>query len=111
MSINVSLLKKICETPGVPGHEQKVRELVQRDDIQFHIQKKLEMGFIKKKIEFLADGENYTFEEQLKVINQFKFTKMLEDCGFEIQHFFGDYELNEFNPASSMRLIFVAKKK
>ncbi len=31
MSINVSLLKKICETPGVPGHEQKVRELVQRE--------------------------------------------------------------------------------
>lgn len=28
MSINVSLLKQICETPGVPGHEQLVRELV-----------------------------------------------------------------------------------
>ena len=28
MSINVALLKKICETPGVPGHEQKVRELI-----------------------------------------------------------------------------------
>ncbi|HLP52074.1 MAG TPA: M42 family metallopeptidase [Chitinophagales bacterium] len=29
--INVSLLKEICEVPGVPGHEQKVRELVQRE--------------------------------------------------------------------------------
>src|SRR6201987_6137065 len=28
MSINTSLLKKICELPGAPGHEQKVRELV-----------------------------------------------------------------------------------
>ncbi len=28
MSINVSLLKKIAETPGVPGREQKIRELV-----------------------------------------------------------------------------------
>jgi putative aminopeptidase FrvX len=28
MPINVSLLKAICETPGVPGHEQKVRELI-----------------------------------------------------------------------------------
>lgn len=26
--INVNLLKKICETPGAPGFEQKVRELV-----------------------------------------------------------------------------------
>ena len=28
MPINVTLLKKICETPGVPGYEQKIRELV-----------------------------------------------------------------------------------
>ena len=26
--INVSLLKKICLTPGAPGYEQKIRELV-----------------------------------------------------------------------------------
>jgi endoglucanase len=31
MSINVALLKKICETPGVPGHEQKVRELIKAE--------------------------------------------------------------------------------
>lgn len=31
MSINVSLLKEICETPGVPGYEQKVRELVLKE--------------------------------------------------------------------------------
>lgn len=29
--INVALLKEICETPGVPGHEQKVRELITRE--------------------------------------------------------------------------------
>jgi putative aminopeptidase FrvX len=29
--INVPLLKEICETPGVPGHEQKVRELITRE--------------------------------------------------------------------------------
>lgn len=31
MAINVALLKEICELPGVPGHEQKVRELVSRE--------------------------------------------------------------------------------
>ncbi|MDB5282675.1 MAG: aminopeptidase [Bacteroidota bacterium] len=31
MAINVPLLKQICETPGLPGHEQKVRELVTRE--------------------------------------------------------------------------------
>jgi tetrahedral aminopeptidase len=29
--INVALLKQICEVPGVPGHEQKVRELIARE--------------------------------------------------------------------------------
>ncbi|HMO39556.1 MAG TPA: M42 family metallopeptidase [Saprospiraceae bacterium] len=29
--INIPLLKKICETPGAPGFEQKVRELVLRE--------------------------------------------------------------------------------
>ena len=28
MAINISLLSKICEVPGAPGHEQRVRELV-----------------------------------------------------------------------------------
>ena len=31
MSLNVKLLKEICETPGVPGYEQKVRNLVLRE--------------------------------------------------------------------------------
>jgi endoglucanase len=31
MAINVALLKQICETPGVPGHEQKVRELITKE--------------------------------------------------------------------------------
>src|SRR5512141_977037 len=31
MSINVQLLAEICETPGVSGFEQKVRELVIRE--------------------------------------------------------------------------------
>ncbi|MBL4706060.1 MAG: hypothetical protein JKY54_16155, partial [Flavobacteriales bacterium] len=31
MPINVDLLSKICKTPGAPGFEQKVRELVIRE--------------------------------------------------------------------------------
>lgn len=31
MSLNIKLLKEICETPGVPGYEQKVRNLVLRE--------------------------------------------------------------------------------
>ena len=31
MPINVPLLKEICEAPGAPGFEQKIREIVLRE--------------------------------------------------------------------------------
>ncbi|MFN8712832.1 MAG: M42 family metallopeptidase [Bacteroidota bacterium] len=31
MSVNTALLSSICETPGAPGHEQRIRELVLRE--------------------------------------------------------------------------------
>ena len=31
MSINVNLLKEICETPGAPGHEERIRKVVLRE--------------------------------------------------------------------------------
>src|ERR1700761_7643816 len=31
MPINVALLKKICETPGAPGHEQQIRQLIKAE--------------------------------------------------------------------------------
>src|SRR6185369_6797845 len=31
MSLNISLLKEICETPGTSGYEQKIREVVLRE--------------------------------------------------------------------------------
>jgi 2-polyprenyl-3-methyl-5-hydroxy-6-metoxy-1,4-benzoquinol methylase len=88
----------------------KSRDIVQRGDIQFHIQKRIEFGFIKKKIEFLANGIDHSYTEQLKVINLFQFRQMLTTAGLKLTATYGDYELNEFNPSSSMRLILVAEK-
>lgn len=88
----------------------KPREIIQREHTQFHIQKRLEKGFIKKKIEFLAQGTDYSFEEQLKVINLFRFEKMLQQAGFTLINVFGDYDLNTFDAATSPRLILVAQK-
>jgi hypothetical protein len=88
----------------------KSRDIVPRGEIQFHIQKKVENGYIKKKIEFLADGVHYSFEEQLAVINRLKFEAFLKEAGLVLQSTYGDYDLNEYNPATSQRLIIVATK-
>ena len=29
--MNLSLLEKLCETPGIPGREERVRALVQKE--------------------------------------------------------------------------------
>lgn len=89
----------------------KPREIIQRDEVQYHIQKKLENGFIVKTIDFIDKGENHHYQECLKVINLNKFEKMLHDARFEIKHTFGDYDLSEFSRGSSPRLIIVAKKQ
>ena len=88
----------------------KAREIVPREDIQFHITKRIEAGFIKKKIEFLVQGEDYSYEEQLKVINRLKFEEMLSATGFTLRETFGDYDLSPFKPAASPRLILIADK-
>ena len=89
----------------------KPREIVQRDEIQFHIQKRIEKGFILKSIDFLDKNEDHHYEERLKVIYLNKFEKMLHDARFELKQTFGDYDLSEVSRGSSPRLIMVAKKQ
>lgn len=88
----------------------KQREIVPRGELQFHITKRLDNGFIKKKIEFLVNGEHYCYEEQLKIINRSKFEELLRAAGFVLQYAFGDYDLHDFKGATSPRLILVAAK-
>ncbi len=89
----------------------RAREIIDRGEVQFHIQKRLENGFIKKKIEFLAKGEDHRYEEQLKLITRSRLQEMFAEAGFAILHTYGDYELHDFVPGVSPRLILVAKKQ
>ena len=29
--LNIDLLKRLCETPGVPGHEDRIRDLIRSE--------------------------------------------------------------------------------
>lgn len=86
------------------------RHILQRGAVQFHIQKKIENGFFKKSIDFLVNGVDHHYEEQLKIINRVKFQEMMTNSGLELKMCFGDYGLNEFNSSQSPRLILIAKK-
>lgn len=88
----------------------QTRAIIDRGEVQFHIKKKCENGFIKKEIDFLADGENQHYEEQLKMIKPEQFKKLFAGAGLTIKHVFGDYDLGPFINGQSARQVIVAEK-
>ncbi len=82
------------------------------DGIDFQIKKFMEEGFIKKEINFTDNdsGQKYNFLEKVKVLYQDDFEVLLQKSNLKVEHVFGDYELNAFDPQTSDRLIFVASK-
>lgn len=78
--------------------------------IDFHIQKKIENGFIQKDINFNSEDEDYHFQEFVKVIRLEDFKKIASSIGFDLIDYFGDYQLNVFKKETSPRLILVFKK-
>lgn len=84
----------------------KPREILQRSNIQFHIQKKIADGFVVKNIQFVnEEGANFEFEEKLRIIHLQTFQNLCKDAGLVIENVWGDYELQTFNAASSPRII------
>ena len=82
-------------------------ELKTVDQIDFHIHKKIENGFIIKEISFEDKGQKHSYVERVKYIDLHKFTAYFEKAGLKIKHVFGDYDLSAYKENSSKRLIFV----
>ena len=77
------------------------------NNIKFHIQKKIENGFIIKHISFIIDKKPYSYFEKVKYLDLQKFEAYFKEVGLKIKHIFGNYELDAFDEATSNRLIFV----
>ena len=77
------------------------------DGIEFHIQRKIENGFIIKEISFSDKGQEHSYVERVKYLDLDKFTHYFEKAGLKIKHIFGDYDLSPFQKNTSNRLIFV----
>lgn len=88
----------------------KAREIIVREDIHFHITKKIENGFIKKQINFLVGNEANFFEEKLKIIKPENFADYCTKANLSIIAKYGDYQLAPFHSGSSPRFIFIAQK-
>ena len=78
--------------------------------IVFTIGKRVENGHIVKQISFSDQGRDYNFEERVQLITLAQFERYFSDNGLNIIHLWGDYQLHEFDKASSERLIIAAQK-
>ena len=78
----------------------------------YKIQRYIENGFIKKKIQILPKNNSQTqnITEQIRYYLSATLREMLEKVGFEIVHHWGDYQLSPFEEKKSTRSIFYARK-
>lgn len=78
------------------------------DGIQFNIQREIKNEFIIKNISFEDHNIQHSYVEKVKYIDLEKFENYFSSAGLKINHIFGNYQLDEFNPNTSDRLIIVA---
>lgn len=85
-----------------------VRQVVEVDDVQFKIQRKLESGYVIKTIKVIDGSQEHTFFERVRLFTLDDFYRIFAQAGLDVIQVFGDYNLNPLTK-DSPRLILVAK--
>jgi hypothetical protein len=91
-------------------HNLVKEEIKVIDGIEFHLRRHFDGENIIKEINFTADGKQHQFEERVQAIRRLSFLEYFRNANFMLLQTFGDYELNEYVPQSSERMIFTVKK-
>ena len=89
----------------------KAEEIVKRGEIDFHITKQIENNFIIKNIRFEVKGQQHHYFEKVKLHTPEEINEYAEEAGFERMQVWGNYQLEEFDPATSPRCINWFRKK
>lgn len=85
------------------------KEIKTVEDIDFHISRYVDKGYITKEISFQHQNKAYSFKERVKALNLSDFENYFENADITLLDVFGDYKLNKFNIEHSERLIMVFK--
>jgi len=87
-----------------------VKEIKQIKKYEFHISRKLEDDHFIKMIQFEDKGKHYNFREEVKALRKKDFERYFAIAGLSIRGIFGNYNLDEFIPKESDRMIFICDK-
>ncbi len=85
-------------------------EVKSRENIDFHIYKHIENGYIIKDICFEDEGQRFSFQERVRLLDLPTFQLFFAQAGFSVEHIFGDYALNPFQEKQAERMIFIVRK-
>ena len=85
-------------------------ELKIEDGISFNITREYDGQHIFKKIKFNDKNSDFCFTERVQALKLNDFEDLLLKNNFQINHTFGDFDLNPFDPKNSDRLIIIATK-
>ncbi|HLV92513.1 MAG TPA: class I SAM-dependent methyltransferase [Aequorivita sp.] len=81
------------------------KEMKKVGNIEFHIEKYVEDGFIFKNIRFKDMGKDFLFTERVMALELQDFKEYFKDAEVNLVNSFGDYHLNDFDENKSERLI------
>ena len=79
------------------------------DDIEFHLKRYVEDGYIIKDITFTVGDNLHHFQERVRAFTLADFEALFEQAGVYLLDVFGDYKLNKFNAKTSKRLVLIFK--
>lgn len=86
-------------------------EIKQQGRLKFNIKKQIQKGRIVKGIRFRYLGRKHYFEESVRLFTLQDFEALFAKADLEIIAKYGNYELQPYDPQTSVRLILVAKKR
>jgi len=98
--LNVHLVKK-----NIVAHEK-----VKRNEVVFKIKREIRNGQIQKSIRFTDNNKEFNFTEYVQALELSDFNTLLAKANMRIENIFGNYNMDEFNPDTSDRLILICRK-
>lgn len=92
----------------IPFTENTTEEVI--DGIRFVVTKKREEKRVIKEIDITENGKSLYFREVVHLFFKEDFETFFGNAGLQMKHVFGSYRLENYDPATSERLIVIGEK-
>ncbi len=85
-------------------------EIKTLQNVDFHISKSIENGFVHKNIHIVDGDSTFDFAEKVQLIEKEAFEDMFRCANLQVLEIWGEYDGTPFDAENSSRLIFMGEK-